>query len=123
MTFESPSISRCGSAPLGRKVRQPLDHVAVGRWVERRLLKHRWSSPQLTLVDTSVAKEVASRFTQLLQLESSEAQCCGFCFRDDVMVVKPPSKSRVSGDLSVSDAEIGIGGVVSEAVFSRATLN
>lgn len=35
---------------------------------------------------------------------SSKAQCGGFCFRDNVVVVELPSKSGMSSDLSVPDA-------------------
>ena len=56
-------------------------------------------------------------------VSSSEAQCGGFCFRDHVMVVEPPSKSGMSSDLSVPDAEVRVGKIVSEAVLTGAPLN
>ena len=39
------------------------------------------------------------------------------------MIVQPSPKCGVRGDLGVADAQIGIGGVVAEAVFARAALD
>lgn len=39
------------------------------------------------------------------------------------MVVEPPAKRGVSGDLCVPDTQVGVGRVVSEAVLARATLD
>ena len=52
-----------------------------------------------------------------------QRRCRGFRFRNDVMIVEPPSKRGVCGELRIADAQIGIGRVVSEAVFARATLH
>jgi hypothetical protein len=39
---------------------------------------------------------------------STEAQCGGFCFRDHVVIVEPPSKGGMSADLSVLTPRSGL---------------
>jgi hypothetical protein len=47
----------------------------------------------------------------------------GLRFGYDVVIVKPPAKGGVSGDLGIAHAKIGINGVVSESILARAALD
>ena len=47
----------------------------------------------------------------------------GLRFGYDVVIVKPLAEGGVSGDLGIAHAKIGIDGVVSESILSRAALD
>src|SRR4029078_3898348 len=54
---------------------------------------------------------------------SGQRHCRGLCIGNDVVIVKLPPEGCVRGELGIANTQVGIGRVVAQPVFARATLD